>query len=189
MASRHKDYSPQRPPRARGVPAQAGPGSRGGVGGAVISPVLGHNVLSPSQYRLLLGFCSFPPISGKGWSPGSRALRRTPAQRPGPELGTRSSRTRRALRGVTTDAYGCPLGRRGRGHARAAGPSGGALGGCSRQTVRRWPAGWVRGPAGGVGGRRRGRLMGGLLDLSLSVVQLQPPRRRWRPGCGRCGRS
>lgn len=54
----------------------------------------------------------------------------------------------------------------GRGRARAAGLVGGALGGCSRLTVRGSPAVWLRdpAPAGGDAG-----VDGGRLDLGLSL--------------------
>lgn len=75
----------------------------------------------------------------------------------------------------------------GRGRARAAGLVGGASGGCSRLTVRRSPAVWVRDPA--PGGGDAGDRWGSPRPRPQSLVQLQRRRRRWRPGCGLWGRS
>lgn len=146
-SSRHKDYSPQWAPRARGV-LQAGSGGRGVCS---FSYARAQPSASSLQHRQLLGAAASPrfPKRCSRWrkgpsTQGCAAL----TQRANPQ-------NRPALRGVTKDtSYGGLPGRGGRGRARATAPSGGALGGCSPLTVRRSPALRVRRRAwrGGVVG-------------------------------------
>lgn len=137
--------------------------------GAVVSPVLGHNLpfllrdtggywllQLPPDFRKRLLASGVRPLVGEGALPWPRG---------------RSGATRWASRGVTTSSTSCgsPPGRqpegRGRGLRTRGGALGGALGGCSLRTVRRSAAVWV---AARPAGLRRGRLMG-VASTSASV--------------------